>query len=257
MEGGRFEWSCHFAFVLDMDILRYQTHETMKITARGATDGANIVLFWPDNLPDDADAMLESDPITLAESLRDQGKFIWFLCDGDGEYTVAIFVRAVVPDDLMVHCCDEELIPTLVVSGVGYFGGMEYMFKHNSRFFNKNPTMCERVIIPEGTYSARVYRTAIPEGLYDLWLLSQVGPRAKWLWEMHNWIAAFAVFSVVASLVVFFWVPWIVWLCILCVPLTFVIGAVVMSRTEWYKRVAKANDAFAAKEYPSFVVHLE
>ena len=38
----------------------------MKITASGGTDGANIVLFWPDNLPDDADARLNDDPVRVS-----------------------------------------------------------------------------------------------------------------------------------------------------------------------------------------------
>ena len=50
----------------------------MKITASGGTDAGNIVLFWPDNLPDDADAALRDDPITLVENLRNEGKLIWF-----------------------------------------------------------------------------------------------------------------------------------------------------------------------------------
>jgi len=168
----------------------------MKITARGATDAANIVLFWPENLPDEGDAMLASDPIALVESLRDQGKLIWFLCDGDGEYTVAIFVRSLVPEDLMVHCRDEERIPVLAVRGVGYFGGMEYMFKQYPKLLTKYPAMCEQVLTPEGTYAARVYRTEVPESLYESWLAAQAGVGAKRLWDIHGVIAAGAVASV-------------------------------------------------------------
>jgi hypothetical protein len=233
-----------------------QTNASTKITASGGTDGANMVLFWPDNLPDDADAILESDPIALVENLRDQGKLIWFLCDGDGGYTVAIFVRSVVPDDLIAHCGDEERIPSLVVRGVGYFGGMEYMFKHDSSFLKKHPNMGEQVKIPEGTYSARVYRTAISETFYESWLLTQAGVGAKRFWDIHGTIAACAIASIFASLIAFFFVAWTVWFCILAIASILVFGAVAMSRTEKYKRVARARDAFE-KAYPSYVVHLE
>lgn len=49
----------------------------MKITASGGTDVANIVLFWPVNLPEDADAALNDDPISLIERMRGEGKLIW------------------------------------------------------------------------------------------------------------------------------------------------------------------------------------
>src|SRR5436190_23377729 len=130
----------------------------MTITASGGTDGANIVLFWPDNLPDDADELLTQDSVALVENLRDQGKLIWFPCDGDGRYAVAVFLAMDVPDDLIVHCKEEVKIPSLIVRGPGYFGGMEYMFKHDSSFRDKYPGMCEQVNIPDGTYSARVWR---------------------------------------------------------------------------------------------------
>jgi hypothetical protein len=228
----------------------------MKITARGATDAANIVLFWPENLPDEGDAMLASDPIALVESLRDQGKLIWFLCDGDGEYTVAIFVRSLVPEDLMVHCRDEERIPVLAVRGVGYFGGMEYMFKQYPKLLTKYPAMCEQVLTPEGTYAARVYRTEVPESLYESWLAAQAGVGAKRLWDIHGVIAAGAVASVFAMFLAFFFVPWTVWFCILAIASALVVCAVAISHTNWYKLVARARVALE-KSYPSYVVHLE
>ena len=57
----------------------------MKITARGGTDAASIGLFWPENLPDGADAVLWSNHLALVEELRDQGKLLSFPCDADGD----------------------------------------------------------------------------------------------------------------------------------------------------------------------------
>ncbi len=200
--------------------------------------------------------MLQSDPISLVESLRNQGKLIWFPCDGDGGYSVAVFVRSEMPDDLIAHCRDEEFVPRLFVRGIGFFGGMECMFKHDSSFVKKYPAMCEQVSIPEGTYSARIYHTDIPESLYESWLLSQAGTKAKRLWDIHGYIAACAVASMILSLVAFFALTWTARFCVMAVALAFVLGAVLMSRTDWYKRVARARDAFE-KAYPSYVVHLE
>lgn len=101
----------------------------MKITASGGTDVAGIVLFWPDNLPAVADFALRDNPVALIETLQEQGKLIRFPCDGDGGYTLAVFVREDIPDELRSCCEDEVQIPVLTVRGVGYFGGMEYMFK--------------------------------------------------------------------------------------------------------------------------------
>jgi hypothetical protein len=229
----------------------------MKITARGATDAANIVLFWPDNLPDHADAQLASgDPIPLVECLRDHGKLIWFLCDSDGDYTVSIYVRSGIPDELVAHCKDEEIIPALTVRGVGYFGGMEYMFKEDSTLLKKYPGMCEQIHIPEGIYSARVYRVDTPEELYESWMETHTMPRAKRLWELHSTIAAGAVVSVPVSLLAFFWLPWAISFCLLAVASALVFSAVAMSRTDWYKSVAKVNENFGYT-FPAYVVHLE
>lgn len=228
----------------------------MKITASGGTDGANIVLFWPDNMPADADVALKIDPLAFVEKLRNEGKLIWFPCVADGGYTVAIYVRSEVPDDLIVLCMDEEQIPTLEVRGVGYFGGMEYMFKHDSSFLEKYPSMCEQIEIPNGSYSASVYRTEIPETLYDSWITRQAGTGPKRLWDIHGNIAACAVASVFLSLIAISFVTWTVWFYLLAVASTFLFVSMALSQTEWYKAVARANDAFG-KAYPSYVVHLK
>jgi hypothetical protein len=228
----------------------------MKITASGGTDGANIVLFWPDNLPENADALLADDPITLVENLRSEGKLIWFLCDGDGGYTVAIYVRSKVPEELLALCTDREEIPALVVRGRGWFGDMEYMFKSDSSFHEKYPGMIEQVEIPEGTYRAQVYRTHILDATYDAWMLDQAGTAATRFWRFHGNIAACAVVSVLATVITFFIVSWTVWFCILGTSAIFALCASIMTWSERYKRAARANAAFA-QAYPSYVVRLE
>src|SRR5581483_9816022 len=124
----------------------------MKLTATGGTDGASIVLFWPENLPEDADTILQDDPVSLIERMRDEGKLVWFPCEGDGTYTLAIYVRTELPAELQSVLKDEEKYPHLAVRGVGYFGGMEYVFKRDSSFLDKYPHMCEKVEIPPGEY---------------------------------------------------------------------------------------------------------
>jgi hypothetical protein len=227
----------------------------MKITAHGGTDAATIALFWPDNLPEGADRLLQKDPLELAESLRKEGRLLWFPCDGDGDYTVAIFVRSPVPDYLRALCEDEERYPTLVVKGQGYFGGGEYMFKHDSSFLKKHPRMCERVVVPEGAYAATVYRTNVPEEIYEAWLKDHAGSRAKRLWDFHGVLAACSVAAVVLSLISFAF-PWVVRYCVMAATLVLVGLAVGLSRTKAYRSVAAAQKEYE-KAYPGYVVHLE
>ncbi len=228
----------------------------MRITASGGTDTANIVLFWPDNLPDDADALFKKDPLALVERLRGEGKLIRFPCFGDGAYSVAIYLDEPLPEELRAVCVDEQRYPVVTAQGTGYFGALEGLFQRDSRYVEKYPGMCEPVDLPEGTYSAAVYETDFSEELYESWLLEHAGPEAKGLWDLHNSLAALAVFGVLGSLIAFFFVSWLVWGAMLAVVAGFIIAAVATSRTEGYRSAAQAEAEFA-KAYPSYVVHLK
>jgi hypothetical protein len=228
----------------------------MKVTASGGTDAASIVLFWPDNLPEGADVVLQDDPMALVEELRGEGKLIWFPCDSDGGYTVAIFVRCEVPEDLRALCRDEERYPTLLVRGVGYFGGAEYMFKATPGLLEKYPHMCGQVVLPEGSYSARVYSTEIPETLFESWLVEQAGATAKRIWDVQGFMAGCAVAGVLASLFALIVASWTVWSAIAATTATCIVAAMALARTKMYTVVARAKDAFE-ETYPSYVVHLQ
>jgi hypothetical protein len=228
----------------------------MKFTASGGTDAASIVLFWPDNLPDDADAQLASDPLDLIEKLREEARIILFPCDSDGGYTVAVYVNDDVPAELAIHCRNEQVIAQLLVRGEGYFGGIECMFKYDARFLKKHPAVGEKLSIPEGRYLARVYSTEIPEGLYEEWLMSQSGARAVRLCSLHRTIAACAVAGAAAALIALFRLGWQVGMVLLSIEAAIVIAALAMSRTTWYQSVARARIEFE-KNYPAYVVSLE
>jgi hypothetical protein len=228
----------------------------VKITARGGTDGATMVLYWPDNLPDDADTQLKDDPMALIEKLRDEGKLILFPCDGDGQYTLAVFVGGQVSDELQEFCKEEERYPSLIVRGDGYFGGAEYMFKHNDTLRIAFPHMSEKVVMPAGTYAARVWRTNVPESVYHTWLVREAGPGAKRLRDLHRGIATCAVVGVLLALVTLLFVPWAVWFCIAGAAIALVVVAVALSRTPAYQAVAKAQRHYE-EAFPKYVVHLE
>ncbi len=230
----------------------------MIISASGGTDGANIVLFWPDNLPDDADQRLQDDPIELVESLRDDGKLIWFPCDGDGHYRALIFVQTAIADELSEFCKDGEHYPKLVVNGEGYFGGMEYMFKTDRSFLDRYPHMCEQVAIPNGTYSATVYFTDVPESHHYEWLVDHVGHRSVRLWMLQRGLVALSVSSAYISLFSVFSssLSWTAWMWIAALSTACVATAVGLARSKACKAVANAKAEYE-RTFPAYVVQLK
>jgi hypothetical protein len=228
----------------------------MKLTARGGTDGANMVLFWPATLPAGADAAFEDDPVAFVEQLKADGKLIWFPCDSDGHYTLAAFVRTPVPSDLLAVCKAPEHYPRLEVRGDGYFGGLEYLFKDDRSLLDRFPQMAEVVRIPDGIYKATVYQAEAPESLYEEYLRNRAGPAAKGVWDAHRLVAACAVAGVFASLIAAATGPRGLWQPVVGVTAALIVTAVAISRTPAYRKVRQARDEYEMT-FPAYVVHLE
>jgi len=226
----------------------------MRITASGGTDGASIVMFWPDNLPDDFDATFDDDPAGLVERLADEGKLIFFPCDGDGSYSVVVFVDDPLPENLREVCEDEQRYPILAVEGDGYFGGMEYMFKADRSFLDRYPHMCEKVAVPPGTYSATIYRTNPPDEIYDEYL-ERTGPAAMRVWRLHSTAAAGAIVGIFGSLISFLFLGWMQWAMVVAITLLFIVATMALSRTAGYQAVKAAQQKYE-RDYPSYVVDL-
>jgi hypothetical protein len=229
------------------------------IRASGGTDAGDMLLFWPDNMPEDADSWMEGgDPIPMIESLRAEGKLIWFPCDSDGGYSVSIYVRTEIPGPIAKHCVDEEVIDRLLVRGRGYFGGGEYAFKRNDRMMKKYPGMCEQVDIPEGDYSARLYRIETPDGFDDDWLLENAGVPPATAWSLHATFMAMTVMAVMASLASLCFVGWTFWPLVGCVAAAILFGttAALICRTKSFRDAAAAQRVFE-RMFPAYVVALE
>ena len=227
----------------------------MKITASGGTDGASIVMFWPETLPDDFDTVFDDDPLSLVERLAGEGRLIRFPCDADGSYSVALFLDVPIPDNLRGLCEDEEHYPHLLIEGTGFFGGMEYMFKQDRSFLDRYPHMCGELAAPAGTYSATTYRVNPPDEVYDAYL-ERTGAAAMRVWRLHSSVAAGAIISVLGTIVSFFFLSWAKWAAVAGIALTLAILAVLLSRTAGYRAVKAAQQEYE-REYPSYVVHLE
>jgi hypothetical protein len=227
----------------------------MKITASGGTDGANIVLFWPDHLPDDGDQRLQDDPVALIEQLQKDGRLIQFPCDSDGSYTLSVFLDEPVPPELLT-CCKQHDQRQVTAKGDAYFGGAEYMFKRDDSFRRKYPGMCEKVGIPEGTYAATVYETDVPEEIEKQWVMVHAGPRARRASNAFGALVVAAVLGVLVTLSGLCYMKWAVWFWVTGAMAALVAGAMWLSRAPGTRAVAAARREYE-KAYPSYVVHLK
>ena len=239
----------------------------MKISASGATDGGNIVLFWPDNLPEGIDEKSPNDVLDVVSKSRDEGKLIWFPADGDGDFNVDFYIEEPVPEFLASLCKDDEVLPKLIVSGPGYFGGMEYLFKTDDSLSRKYPGMIERVTLPQGTYAATVCRIDLSEDFRRSWVMRRCGRFALTYSQIIDGVAIFTVlgfvvfvflFGIVSAVLlmskphIFLWKVWLVFATMIALMFAvFEIGR----RAPWYRRTTVTQNAFK-NDYPTFVVKL-
>jgi hypothetical protein len=228
----------------------------MRLDAAGGTDGATMVLFWPDNLPEDADAALADDPMTLIERLDAEGKLVHLPCAGDGGYRISVFVREELPPDLAAVCREDRRYPRLTVAGDGYFGGGESLFKRDASFLQKYPHMAEKLAVPAGTYAATVYQTDVPRGMSRRWLRDRVDARARLVERSYEVLWPASLLAALATLVGFVFVSRTMGLVSLGVTAALICATVVVSRSASWRRVRAAYDAFATA-YPDYVVRLQ
>ena len=228
----------------------------MRLTAQGGTDGATIVLFWPDNLPDDADRLLQEGPVELMERLDAEGKLVQFPCDGDGHYALAVIIGEELSPDLAAVAKEHKRYPALVAAGDGYFGGGEYCFKRDDALLRRYPHQAGKLPIPAGTYAATVYQTEVGDDVYAKWSVGRVGPAARRVERLRNVLVAAACAAVLATLVGLCAFPWVVKGITAGVAVGLVAAAAVVGRTESYKAVAAARDEFE-RLYPDYVLHLK
>jgi hypothetical protein len=228
----------------------------MRLRAEGGTDGATIVLFWPDTLPDDADRQLQDGPIELFEQLDAEGKLIYFPCDGDGHYFLSVFVGEDLPPDLEAACKEHKRYPTLTAAGEGYFGGGECAFKRDDAFLRKYPHQAGKLTIPAGKYAATVYQKVAGRNAYAKWSRDRVGPAGKRVERRHNVLFRAACTAVLATLVGLCAFPWVVKGIVAALAAALVVSVVLVRRTASYKAAAAAWNEFA-NVYPDYVLHLQ
>jgi hypothetical protein len=227
----------------------------MKLNATGGTDGANIVLYWPDHLPNDADARLKDDPVEQIEQLERDGKLIVFPCDGDGAYSLAVFVREEPPAELMRYCREAKTYRSVLVHGDGYFGGAEYVCKCDCAFRTKYPHMSTKIAIPDGAYGATVYAVEPPEELESQWLRERAGRAGAAVSNVVGVLVVGVVVCAFASLIGLAFMTWTVWFCVAGAGIVLAALAWALSRTAGYRAVADARAEFE-RAYPAYVLSL-
>lgn len=228
----------------------------MIIHAQGGTDGASMVLFWPANLPDNADEILEDDPSELIEQQAAASKLIAFPCDSDGMYRVSIYVRTSIPENTLSSYQKAETVPALVVSGDGYFGGAEYMFKRNAAFLRQYAFMMEKVEIPNGTYNAAVYTMNAQDGLKDAWISERAGKGAKRARDIQGVFSVLGCLSVIATVFGFFIWGFTKGMYVICATVAMALVPILIGESKSGKKAAQAARDFDI-DFPKYLVALD
>lgn len=228
----------------------------MFVILHGGTETSCLALFWPDNLPADADDSLKSEPNRFMDQMRSQGKLVRFPCEGKGTYSVALALYSEVPETIAANTQLIEEISALEIQGIGMFGGMEYIYKSDRSQLQLNPRMCQEVSLPTGKYSASVRQTTMTPELRHQWLSAYVGTDVNRLQDIKGILDATAVIGIPITLMAMYFWAFTVWAAIMLAT-SFIIGLTIsLSQTKMYRRLAAGRREFAMV-FPNYVVELD
>lgn len=227
----------------------------MKLHVTGGTNLQDLVLFWPELLPADFDHLPGEEADTTIERLRDAGQLIWLPTTKSGEFHLGLFVGDPVPELLASFCQLTTKVEALDVPGEGWFGGMEFLFREDRFLLDRYPRLCTAIAIPPGRYSAEVFRTEIPDDVYEFWLRDQAGAAAQRWWWLQTWIASLGVVALLVLVgCLFFGTRQLVYSSLVVAAVLLCI-AWLMSCTAGYQRIQKARQEYC-QAYPDYVVRL-
>jgi hypothetical protein len=118
------------------------------------------------------------------------------------------------------------------------------------------PRMMQKVQIPDGTYSARVYQIPNPDSMFDSWARKRVGANAALLVKLRGLLTAFSLIGLLASAVSFIFLTWTMWIYIVGTTIACAVLAAGLNCTPGCRAMGRAWREFK-KEYPDYVVALE
>lgn len=229
-----------------------------QYSGSGGTDTANMVMFWPENLPTDANTNFHEDPsglLQFVDEMRQEGRAIWFLCEGDGSFSVKVFVDEEPSAQLRPFLEDEEVYPDVFVKGETYFGGLEFMISGDEEPASEVPGMCSKLELPDGVYQGTIYRTKVPPAFSREWLRNRMGAGAYRVLHWQQMLSKAAIMGVIGVLLASFFLQWFALLAaIALVAITFIL-AVLLSRSESCQDAIVAIEEFT-EEFPEYVVVL-
>jgi len=230
----------------------------MECTLEGGTDGASMVLFDPAALPLDFDAKSEDDPVTQLEELMRLGRLCWINTEGDGHYTLGIYVRADLPDDLEPFAKQIETYDCFhVPSGRLVFAGVEYVFQTDDSRLRKYPHMGEAIDVPAGTYPAVLFEFEYPTSFHKDLLKQRLSAAEFLAYRLMNTLAPIGCIALLVLLGSFWIMKWTLWaMMILPCGLGLIALPLLLSRLPIYRK-GRAVYEGVRKEFPGYGVLLK
>lgn len=214
-----------------------------------------MVMYWPENLPEDAERLLEEDPVTFLDTLSEEGRIIWFPNDGDGQFSISVYLDEDPPAPLKGFLGEEENYPDVRVKGATFFGGLECVGEEEPKLSDEYQGMFTQLAIPEGIYQGSVFRTFVPPTFSRSWLIERLGTRRYRILHWQQLLSRASFLGIVACLFAFFFLKLPVWLGLVAVVASSFVAAVLLARSEACREAIVAIDEFT-QLYPEFVVVL-
>lgn len=214
-----------------------------------------MVMYWPRNLPENIDAMLEEDDGTFLDSMADEGRILIFADGANGQFSISAFLDEEPPAQLREFLGDEEIYPDVLVKGATVFSGSECLGEQDLESNDEFQGMFSQLAIPEGMYQATVYRTTIPPAFSRRWLMERLGMGRYRILHWQQLLSRATMLGIVGSLFAFFFLALPVWLILVAVVALSFVVSVLLARSEACQEAIVAIDEFT-ELYPEFVVVL-
>jgi hypothetical protein len=217
-----------------------------------------MVLFDPAALPMDFDAKYEDDPVTQLEELMRLGRLCWINTEGDGYYTLGIYVRAGLPADLEPFAKPIETIDRFQVpSGRLFFTGVEYAFQTDDSKLRKYPHMGDAADVRAGTHPAVFFEFEYPKNFHIALLKRRLSAAEFLAYQLMNTLTPIGCIVLLAMLGSFWIMKWTLWAkMILPCGLGLLALPLLLSKLP-INRKARAVHKNICKEFPGYGILLQ
>lgn len=228
------------------------------MTIHAGTDAGSVIIFDPEALPDDFDAIAQKDPIELISRLDQQGRLRWVDTQSDGSYRLGVVTGSEFPTHLATYVNKQEVIEALPVpSGRLFFTGIEYAFRSDDAALKKHPHMGGFVSVSPGTHKATFCELEYPDGFEESLLAEKLTPGELASKRWFDRLVPLGCFGAVLLILGFFVMNRAFWMTWMLPPILVVItAAVVLSKTRRF-RSAEATSNELMDQYPDYLILLQ